>query len=52
MGLGWNVVPHAISKNLQCTKIVVDEKSCEDTVVRVRLEAEDKIGVSDRGGSG
>jgi hypothetical protein len=44
MGLGWNVVPHAISKNLQRTEITVDEKSCEDAVIRVRLEAEHEVG--------
>lgn len=44
VGLGWNIVPLAISKNLQCTKIIVHEKSREDAVVGVRLEAKDKIG--------
>uniref|UniRef100_A0A0A8ZQE3 Uncharacterized protein n=1 Tax=Arundo donax TaxID=35708 RepID=A0A0A8ZQE3_ARUDO len=44
IGLGWNIVPHAVSKNLQGSNIIVDEKSSKDAVIGVRLEAKHKIG--------
>ena len=39
----WNIVPHAISKNLKSTNIFVHEKNGKNTAVRVRLDAKDKI---------
>ena len=39
----WNIVPHAISKNLKSTNIFVHEKDGKNTAVRVRLDTKDKV---------